>query len=113
MKSSCCFGLRCLAAALAVCALPFAKPNASAQDADAKAAEPAKAPSPVRFDPVLREVEGWRIHIDPALVEGEHREAGAKALAMLANHLQRIKILVPPEPLGMPGLSWMPLPGWP
>ena len=53
----------------------------------------------VRFDPVLREVEGWKVHIEPTLIDGEQREAGAKALAMLANHLQRIKILVPPEPL--------------
>ena len=53
----------------------------------------------IRFDPVVRELEGWKIHVDPALLEGAHREEGAKALTMLANHLQRIKILVPAEPL--------------
>jgi dipeptidyl-peptidase-4 len=52
-----------------------------------------------RFDPVAREVEGWKVHIEPALLAGEHAEEGARALAMLANHLQRIKILVPAEPL--------------
>lgn len=54
---------------------------------------------PVRFDPVVRDLEGWKVHVEPALIDGEHREEGAKALTMLANHLQRVKILVPAEPL--------------
>lgn len=53
----------------------------------------------VRFDPVVRGIEGWTVHIDPALLDGEHREEGGRALAMLANHLQRIAILVPAGPL--------------
>ena len=53
----------------------------------------------VKFDPVEREIEGWKIHLDPALLEGEHREEGTRALTMLANHLQRISILVPAGPL--------------
>lgn len=52
-----------------------------------------------RFDPVKRDVEGWTVHVEPALLEGEHKEEGANALTMLANHLQRIKILVPAGPL--------------
>jgi len=56
-------------------------------------------PPVVRFDPVMRDIEGWKVHVEPALLDGEHREEGAKALAMLANHLQRIRILVPAEPL--------------
>lgn len=52
-----------------------------------------------RFDPVKRDVEGWTVHVEPALLDGEHKEEGAKALTMLANHLQRIKILVPAGPL--------------
>lgn len=52
-----------------------------------------------RFDPVKRDIDGWTVHVEPALLEGEHKEEGAKALTMLANHLQRIKILVPAEPL--------------
>jgi dipeptidyl-peptidase-4 len=52
-----------------------------------------------RFDPVLRDVEGWKVHVDPALLTGAHRGEGDKAMAMLANHLQRIKILVPARPL--------------
>ena len=54
---------------------------------------------PVRFDPLERDIEGWRVHIDPALTKGEYRQEGDKALQMLANHLQRIKIVVPPESL--------------
>ena len=52
-----------------------------------------------RFDPVKRDIEGWTVHVEPALLDGEHKEEGAKALTMLANHLQRIKILVPAGPL--------------
>lgn len=59
----------------------------------------AAPPRAVRFDPVVRDIEGWKVHVEPALLDGEHREEGARALAMLANHLQRIKILVPAGPL--------------
>lgn len=52
-----------------------------------------------RFDPVVREIEGWTVHVEPALIDGEHRMEGSRALAMLANHLQRIQILVPSRPL--------------
>lgn len=62
------------------------------------AAEATNIP-PVRFDPVARDIEGWKVHVEPALIDGAHREDGAKALTMLANHLQRIKILAPAEPL--------------
>lgn len=56
-------------------------------------------PPAVRFDPVIRQIEGWTVHVDPALLEGEHQQEGAQALAMLASHLQRVAILVPPGPL--------------
>jgi len=61
--------------------------------------DPAGKDAVVRFDPVLKEVEGWTVHVDPALLGGEHAEEGAQALRMLANHLQRISILVPAGPL--------------
>ncbi|MGK0184951.1 MAG: hypothetical protein ACI9R3_000725 [Verrucomicrobiales bacterium] len=51
--------------------------------------------SEVQFDPVERKIEGWTVHVDPALVEGVHAEEGARALKMLANHLQRITLLMP------------------
>lgn len=50
----------------------------------------------VRFDPVTQNIEGWKVHIDPALLDGgENAKKGARCLKMLANHLQRIEILVP------------------
>ena len=55
---------------------------------------------PVRFDPVVKEIEGWRVHVDPAMLDGgAHAEQGAQALKMLANHLQRIAILIPEDSL--------------
>ena len=53
----------------------------------------------VRFDPVVRNMEGWTVHIDPALLEGEHAKTGAKCLRMLADHLNRISLLVEGEVL--------------
>ena len=52
-----------------------------------------------RFEPVVREIEGWTVHVDPKLLKGEYSESGTAALKMLANHLQRIAILVPAEQL--------------
>lgn len=49
----------------------------------------------VRFDPVKKDIEGWTVYVDPALLEGEHSKMGGESLKMLANHLQRIEILVP------------------
>ena len=64
------------------------------------ASDPVTAVPAVRFDPVQREVEGWNVFVEPALLEdGAQREEGTRALAMLGNHLQRIKILVPAESL--------------
>jgi dipeptidyl-peptidase-4 len=85
---------RTLLTALTVCALSH---TASAQTGSTKTAE--KVTSPVRFDPAVRDVEGWKVHVEPSLIDGAHREEGSKALTMLANHLQRIKILVPAAPL--------------
>lgn len=53
----------------------------------------------VRFDPVVKKMEGWTVHIDPALLEGEHAEMGAKALRMLGDHLNRVALLVPEDRL--------------
>lgn len=52
-----------------------------------------------RFDPVTKEIEGWTVHVEPSLLEGEHQDEGVMALKMLANHLQRISILVPKDQL--------------
>lgn len=51
------------------------------------------------FDPIVREIEGWKVHIDPKLLEGEHAAKGARALTMLTSHLQRIAIMIPQDRL--------------
>lgn len=52
------------------------------------------------IEPVQQNIEGWTVHIDPSLLKGgENEEEGKKAIKMLANHLQRISILLPEEPL--------------
>jgi len=62
-----------------------------------RAEEPAK---PVQFDPVAQQIEGWTVLVEPALLSGgQHAEEGERALKMLANHLQRISILVPEDRL--------------
>jgi len=52
-----------------------------------------------RIEPIVQNIEGWTVHVDPKLLEGEHSLEGAHALKMLANHLQRIAILLPEGPL--------------
>lgn len=91
-----------LLAAACACALQFEPTGLHAQSQraqpplEASAAAPAFTPL---FDPVQRTIEGWTVHIEPALLEGPHQVEGGRALAMLANHLQRIQILVPPDRL--------------
>lgn len=51
------------------------------------------------FDPIVREIEGWEVHIDPKMLEGEHSAEGTRALTMLASHLQRIAIMIPQDRL--------------
>ena len=72
---------------------------AVADDAKTKPNATSKKPKPVRFDPVIQQIEGWTVHVDPQLLEGEHSEEGSRALKMLANHLQRIAILLPEDRL--------------
>jgi len=48
-----------------------------------------------RYEPIERDIEGWTIVIEPRVLEGENEEAGEAALTALANHLQRIKYILP------------------
>ena len=73
--------------------------SAGAYAADAKSDARKEAPQNAHFDPVIKNIEGWTVHVDPKLLEGEHAEGGARALTMLANHLQRIAILMPKDRL--------------
>lgn len=52
-----------------------------------------------RYDPIVRQIEGWTVHIDPKMMEEKNVEVDGKALKMLANHLQRIAILLPADRL--------------
>ena len=48
----------------------------------------------VRYDPVVKKIEGWTVHVDPAMLAGEHQKQGDRALRMLGAHLHRISILM-------------------
>ncbi len=48
------------------------------------------------FDPVVQDIQGWTVHVDPSLLKNHESQ---RALAMLKNHLQRIEIVVAPERL--------------
>ncbi|MFT4539504.1 MAG: hypothetical protein ACI835_001951 [Planctomycetota bacterium] len=52
-----------------------------------------------RIDPVVEKMQGWKVHIDPSLLNGDHGSEGARALSMLDNHLERISLLVTGERL--------------
>jgi hypothetical protein len=45
------------------------------------------------------DIEGWPVYVDTQLLVGPHKEEGDRVLKMLANHLQRIAILVPEKQL--------------
>jgi hypothetical protein len=48
-------------------------------------------------DPVSKNVEGWTIKVDPRLLESDNAELGKACFTALANHLQRIKYILPKE----------------
>lgn len=50
-----------------------------------------------KFDPTVQDIEGWKVYIEPRLLQSTE---GTAALKMLANHLQRIAILMPEKQLG-------------
>jgi len=52
---------------------------------------------PSYYDPVEKQIEGWTVRVDPRLLEEPQRELAERALAALANHLQRVKFIVPKE----------------
>ena len=83
-------------AVLLVCGMSSLTSGARGTEPSPASIEQAKSH---RFEPVVRNIEGWTVHVDPQLLEGEHSETGARTLKMLANHLQRIAIVVPAEPL--------------
>jgi len=67
--------------------------------ADPDSARPRPTAHSSRVDPVKQNIEGWTVWVDPQLLDGPHATEGSRALTMLANHLQRISILVPADRL--------------
>lgn len=53
------------------------------------------APPLLAFDPVVKKMEGWTIHIDPALINDDANSEESRSLKMLQNHLFFIVNLVP------------------
>ena len=88
--------VRILLFAVTMLCVPATVPRLSAADAPQEGA-PAKIGW---IEPVEKQMEGWTVYVDPQLLDGPFKEEGGRALAMLANHLQRIAILVPEKQLG-------------
>jgi hypothetical protein len=51
------------------------------------------------YDPVERRIEGWTVAVDPQLLAEEHQQTAAMAFEALANHLQRIRYILPKDRL--------------
>ena len=47
------------------------------------------------YDPIVKKLEGWTIKVDPKLLENENNEFKDQVSTALANHLQRIKYILP------------------
>ena len=64
------------------------------------------------YKPIVKDVEGWRIAVEPRLLADDNKALADKCLVALANHLQRIKYILPgkkveaatkaSDPLGAP-----------
>jgi len=65
----------------------------------ATAALATAAPETIRIDHQIREIEGWTVHVDPSLLEGEHKETGDLALRILGERLHEITLMLPAEPV--------------
>ncbi len=51
------------------------------------------------YDPVEKTIAGWTVLVEPRLLEQENADVADKAFEALANHLQRIKYIVPKDRL--------------
>lgn len=55
----------------------------------------ADAPAPVQIEHEVRKIEGWTIHVDVALLEGEAAGVGKLGLRLLGDKLHAITLMVP------------------
>lgn len=53
----------------------------------------------VFYDPIDRDIEGWQVAVDPELLKDENKALADKAFTALANHLQRVKFIMPEDRL--------------
>lgn len=67
---------------------------------DATTTRPISSPD-AHFDPVIQSMHGWTVYVDPKLLDDENAEEDAVALSMLANHLERINVLMPEDKLAV------------
>ena len=51
------------------------------------------------YDPVEKKLEGWTLAVDPQLLDEKNKVVADRAFEALANHLQRVKYIVPPDRL--------------
>ncbi|MCA9213563.1 MAG: hypothetical protein KDB27_10885 [Planctomycetales bacterium] len=49
------------------------------------------------YTPEVRDIEGWTVEVDPLLVSPDYQDIGDQAMKALANHLQRVKYIVPQD----------------
>jgi len=49
------------------------------------------------YDPIVRDLEGWTIKVDPELLTPENKARGQRMLKALGNHLQRVGFILPAE----------------
>jgi hypothetical protein len=58
------------------------------------------APTKVGWvETVKLDLQGWTVHADARLVNGEYKDVGTRSLSMLSNHLERLTILLPEKQL--------------
>ena len=55
--------------------------------------------APAFYDPVSKQIEGWTVALDPQLLQAENQATADLALTALANHLQRVRFIVPADRL--------------
>ena len=49
------------------------------------------------YEPVIKDVEGWRVKLEPILLSKENKDRFELTMTALANHLQRIKFILSKE----------------
>jgi hypothetical protein len=49
------------------------------------------------YEPIVKQLEGWTLRVDPKLLAKENKDVGDRAFEALANHLQRVKYIAPKD----------------